>query len=456
MSKFHKSCLALAVAAAIPTIGFAATFGPTPTAVPEIAQESLKDSDSTAALDSIIYKLEAGDILVGRTTAMHVTITLTGAEFTAVPVVNNNNPVAAPVTGVGINKNVLQFSMTPTGALAADAPAFTVVNPSIDHVGGSVSAVIQIKDAATGLELETSKSVKLATTAMKTSVSPVKASPAEIDVTAGKMKFVSGGTTVQLGGIEYKIDTDVVGGTYGAGDVFALTVTADDAGAFTPIKGDATTATAGLYFVVDADATKSECAVVGGTKLDVSATNANEFSAKLPLDTAVKYEICAVANGKTVILDKGFAVKGKVDFKDAAMVDYDMPAKALATLSYNGPVVDILSFNPASNADQLSYLRISNTSSTAGKITVDGICDNGVASKTPASFNLDAGKSVLLTSIDIEVGNAAKGMGNGLGSCNGGKYRLSVTGEVGSMKVQNFLRNVTSAGLINTNVNNEN
>jgi len=30
-----------------------------------------------------------------------------------------------------------------------------------------------------------------------------------------------------------------------------------------------------------------------------------------------------------------------------------------------------------------------------------------------------------------------------------------VTGEIGSMEVQNFLRNVTSAGTVNTNVNNE-
>jgi hypothetical protein len=34
------------------------------------------------------------------------------------------------------------------------------------------------------------------------------------------------------------------------------------------------------------------------------------------------------------------------------------------------------------------------------------------------------------------------------------KRRLVITGEVGSMEVQNFLRNGTSAGAVNTNVNN--
>jgi hypothetical protein len=124
---------------------------------------------------------------------------------------------------------------------------------------------------------------------------------------------------------------------------------------------------------------------------------------------------------------------------------------------YNGPVVNVYHFNPASNPGQTSYLRISNTSAIGGKVTIEGTCDNGVASATPASFTLAAGNSVLLTSKDIEQGNAAKGLASGLGPCAvGGKYRLVVTGEFSTMQVQNFLRNDVSAGTVNTNVNNAN
>ena len=70
--------------------------------------------------------------------------------------------------------------------------------------------------------------------------------------------------------------------------------------------------------------------------------------------------------------------------------------------------------------------------------------------------------SRLLTSQDVQEGNITKVITGSTGTCAAsnstgvtGKMRLTVTGEMGSMEVQNFLRNGTSAGSINTNVNND-
>jgi hypothetical protein len=128
-------------------------------------------------------------------------------------------------------------------------------------------------------------------------------------------------------------------------------------------------------------------------------------------------------------------------------------------MMYNGAVKKVWHFNPSSNAAQVSYLRVTNSSTTAGLFTVDGVCDDGTSGGS-VTFNMGAGKSILLTSGDIENGNAAKGLTGSMGACtaNGAtgvtaKRRLTITGEVGNMEVQNFLRN-GAGGDINTNVNN--
>jgi hypothetical protein len=114
-----------------------------------------------------------------------------------------------------------------------------------------------------------------------------------------------------------------------------------------------------------------------------------------------------------------------------------------------------ITINPASNAGQQSYLRITDPSSAEARANIVAVCDDGI-SKPAIGFAIGAGKSVLVTSSDLENGNAAKGVATGVGACStGGKSRLSIIGEVIGMHVQNFLRNTTSGGLINTNINYE-
>ena len=176
-------------------------------------------------------------------------------------------------------------------------------------------------------------------------------------------------------------------------------------------------------------------------------------------DVQANSNICFEANGEVVIEDQDLSatmVISQDTFEDSPTFSGD-----LTSLQYNGSVARVMFFNPASNVDQQSYLRISNTSGTSGLFTIDGVCDDGTATD-PVSFTLAAGNSKLLTSQDVENGNATKGLTGATGSCTASgstgvtaKQRLTITGEVGGMEVQNFLRNGTSAGSINTNVNND-
>src|SRR5690606_9008568 len=91
-------------------------------------------------------------------------------------------------------------------------------------------------------------------------------------------------------------------------------------------------------------------------------------------------------------------------------------ADNLLEMDYNGAVKRVWHFNPSTNMAQQSYVRITNSSATAGLFTVDGICDNGTAG-SPVTFTLANGNSILLTSQDIELGNADKGLNGAMGVC---------------------------------------
>ena len=117
-------------------------------------------------------------------------------------------------------------------------------------------------------------------------------------------------------------------------------------------------------------------------------------------------------------------------------------------MAYNGPVAVVYTFNPAGNASEQSFLRISNTGGTSGLVTITGKDDNGVAAAGTVSMNLAAGKSVQLTSSDLQNGNAAKGLTGALGAGTG-KWVLTVTGQISGMEVTNLNRNNTSGTVSN-------
>ncbi len=163
-------------------------------------------------------------------------------------------------------------------------------------------------------------------------------------------------------------------------------------------------------------------------------------------------EICLVApTGNVVINSTDINTSVKV-LRTATNAELSANGAA-SSIKYNGPVVEVDHFNPASNSSQISYLRIINPSSAPGLVSISGVCDNGDV-QAPVSLTLAAGNAVLLTAADMAAGN--KGLSSSFAQCSAGKSRLTVTGEFNGMKVQNFLRNVTAdGGQINTNVNNQ-
>src|SRR5690606_18147852 len=160
--------------------------------------------------------------------------------------------------------------------------------------------------------------------------------------------------------------------------------------------------------------------------------------------------LCLDANGETSIAAQPVSISLVVS--QAGHVDSGVLHQGLTALEYNGPVVQVANVNPASNAEQQSYLRVVNPSPVAGRVTIEGFCDDG-SSQGTAGFTLGAGQAQLVTAQSLESG---RGLDMALAACPAGKSRLVVTAEFAEMQVQNFLRNVTGAGLINTNVNNEN
>jgi len=90
--------------------------------------------------------------------------------------------------------------------------------------------------------------------------------------------------------------------------------------------------------------------------------------------------------------------------------------------SFNIPI-----FNPASNTNQVSSLRVINLEETESTIEITGVDDSGQTAG-PVSATINANYSSLITAQDLELGNQNKGLMTGLGDGQG-KWRLTVTSD---------------------------
>ena len=80
-------------------------------------------------------------------------------------------------------------------------------------------------------------------------------------------------------------------------------------------------------------------------------------------------------------------------------------------------------FNPGSNENQVSRLRLVNPGSEAAAVTITGVDDAGASPGTSVEFGIPAGASLTLTASDLEAGVGVEGaLGDGAG-----KWRLRVT-----------------------------
>jgi hypothetical protein len=470
MSKINLIALAIAAALASPA-AFAVNVTP---ATPDVLPIEAMTGNTQVITNggSIDIAASASDNYLGRSTGYNVRVTLSGgATFSSVvPAASGLNGETVTIAGGGgIGDTSVTYSVVPfTGVVQGDgiqiaAGDFQVDNAGFLANGTALSIDVRVGDPVGGNELaaKNGTSIASAVEGWVVTYNAPSNSDIRIDVgsTSGKKQFS------RLGIVNANITS-----RYNAGSVsVALNGDLTNNMGLDPAVATAPLMVTGLDFTPftnGGSVTLEQNTNCNGSGTPIAAVVAgNKQSASIAPATTVNSlnnnpNVCFTANNTDIISNQ--AISGTVTVKQATFTNSPAFAdggNALLDMAYNGAVKEVWHFNPSTNADQTSYLRVTNSSATAGLFTIDGTCDDGTSGSS-VTFNLAQKHSILLTSNDIELGNATKGLTGSMGVCatNGpigqtGKRHLTLTGEVGSMEVQNFLRNSTSAGAINTNVN---
>jgi hypothetical protein len=470
MSKNKLLVLAVAAALAAPT-AFAATVTVTPAV--ENSNQYI-DNTVAATIPSATVGATAADNYLGRTVGYNVRVRLSTGKIATSPTITAAGGAASAslITGTGaVGDTEFVVRVVPNAGGTQVGEGFTISGMTIDNVaslgaGGSIALSGSVYDPTTAIELPGSGFSKTVYTAKQGVAVAVaaNATPNVIDVGAPSSKkfFTVAGSAVGTGDNTILFDAGSITIDDAAGVTAWLpaTGTADVTVSGSDFSAFKTSAAAGNTAARIFLATDNTCGTQIGANGVISADGKSAKFTGVVLSTIAaaapfSADICFDSNSVTQIARQDLSATALVK-PGAAFAAYTSPAADMASMVYNGPVVNVYHFNPAGNPAQTSYLRISNTSAIGGLVTIDGTCDDGTAATGSASFTLPAGNSVLLTSKDVEQGNAAKGLASGLGACSAGKYRLVVTGEFSTMQVQNFLRNDPTMGQINTNVNNAN
>ncbi|PKM14439.1 MAG: hypothetical protein CVV12_13865 [Gammaproteobacteria bacterium HGW-Gammaproteobacteria-2] len=403
----------------------------------------------------------------------------------------------ATIGSTNFSGNVLQFTVSPpatpglvVGQLFSIAALSFENALSLQSGGAGINATVRIVDTNTNIELlpNTSGAVLGATYGSETTLDPKTSLTVDVTAPSQKKQFLDvpgfplgNQKFAKIGKVTVaQADTDSVAAgvqiasTTGSGnttnvsalpppvgvasnfqfaaagaDKIKLTLNVPSPAAFTTIPAAGTTpAKWGGFYAIDsgtacADATTTVPA--GGTALAQSTTNPNSFSVlNLPIGaiTGAAYNICAVANGVSTIANQTISATAQIDLTGALTIDPPAVSGDIADIGFNGTVVNVATFNPAGNSTQESFLRISNSSTIDGLVTVEGTDDAGNPGTGTVTFTLPAGESLQVNSGDIENGNATKGLAGALGDGTG-KWRLVVTGEFSDMVVTSLNRNNT-------------
>ncbi|MBO6700778.1 MAG: hypothetical protein JJ921_00455 [Pseudomonadales bacterium] len=101
--------------------------------------------------------------------------------------------------------------------------------------------------------------------------------------------------------------------------------------------------------------------------------------------------------------------------------------------------------NPSSDQDRQTFLRVINTTSSIGTVTVSAVDDaGGIAPEGDVSFQLQGYESKQFTSSDLELGNLDKGLAGMLGA-GSGRWRLQISSDL-DLEVMSLIR--TSDGFL--------
>lgn len=476
MSKINKkTSLALGVMAALLLSAPAAfAMDVTGAGMPtKVANIDVQNASTVVSLGALDINIESSDLIIGRTTGFSVRIDLAnGAKFGAA-VTNPGIGAALPggwtvtlAAGGTSGANYAVYSVQPggasTGVVNGKALSFAAGDIKLTNVGslatagGMVAATVTFADPVTAQQILTPFTSTFLASAnpldftVAASSNTLKRIDVGSAVVASKTGYSSDGTLnknpseayFDAGAPTIGVATGVVDATatpfaWAAADTVDLTVdgTFD---AFTQAGASVDLVTAGTCAApttaLPGVVTASHVTFTG---LTYSSLNSGAGILCFTLPAANAEVIDATSIGVSAVVTRTATTKTVA----AGPVD------AMA-MKYNGPVAVVYTFNPAGNTTQQSFLRISNTGSTSGLVTVTGRDDAGATAAGTVSMTLGAGKSIQLTSDDLQNGNAAKGLTGALGAGTG-KWILTVTGEVSGMEVTNLNRNNNSGTVSN-------
>lgn len=196
---------------------------------------------------------------------------------------------------------------------------------------------------------------------------------------------------------------------------------------------------------LDKDAT---CAFgAGDVELQVTGATASNGSTPIPVLNAAgdKWRVCFLSAEGTPLVAQELSANVTVKFASGTVTQpVASGALPLMPLVYNGSVIYLNTVNPGANNIQQSFMRFCNNGGLAGKVTVDGTDDAGVAGQ-PVTFNLAVSECKHFQASDFETGSAAKGLTGAMGAPTSGKWKMWVSGEFDGLTAQSFIRN-TQAG----------
>jgi hypothetical protein len=453
----------------------------------ELSAASAPAVRRTAAVD---YRLQVGDILIGRTAplSVNVRVTLLGAEWDGVPTVSvGANQAAGGAAIVGtplVAGSLLVFVVQPPASAAGGFRAYSIPGDELFRIGPNarireatalrsagppgVRIAAEFRDVRTGQLLQTGDPVTFVRSEPGATVSFSSGGTftADIGATPVLSRFVNlpvnagfiASDLVQLGTVRVEASGTAEGTTLAA-NVDATTgafvfdtnpaAGADSLAISVTVPNASAVAANGLFL-----AGSASC----GPPFSVLERSGDLFSGRVPIpaggETAYTWPICLRATGASEIARQTVSATASVDmFDDRALDPAQVQARSLATIRSNGSEASVSFFNPAGNASQESMLRIVNDADRGGLVRVSGTCDDGSASSTIVAFNLARGNAVQLSAAELEAGST-KTEGTRLTfppSCSG-KRRLLITANFAPMSVVNLVRNQGSGGTVLTEI----
>ncbi len=432
-----------------------------------VADLDVKDATTVVALGATSVNIDNTDLIIGRTTGFSVRLELpAGAKYTALgaPGIGAALPGGwtATVAAGGVGFNYVTYSVQPGTNGVINGPALTWAAGAITvegvgnlaTAGGTVGVTVTFADPNTAQVILTpfTQNVLKSADALDYSVAASSNVLKRIDVGSqsadSKTGFSSTGAVNGPTEAYFEAGTPTVGVVAGMQDAAGAAFTW--AGADTlnlTVNGtfNAFTQTGATVDLVTAGTCAAPTTTLPGTVTATSVTFTGVAYSSLNAGAGI---LCFTLPGSNAqVIDATPITTSAVMTRTATTKTNSASDDAMA-MAYNGPVAVVYTFNPAGNTTQESFLRISNTGGTAGLVTITGRDDAGTAAAGTVSMTLGGGKSIQLTSDDLQNGNTAKGLSGALGA-GAGKWILTVTGEIASMEVTNLNRNNNSGTVSN-------